>query len=73
MVQLFSWSKQEIRIVIEDDGMGMDQQTIDHLFDRYYRGTNATANTSGTGLGMAIARQIIIAHGGTSDINSKPQ
>lgn len=63
----------QIRIGIEDDGVGMDQQTIDHLFDRYYRGTNATANTSGTGLGMAIARQIIIAHGGTIDINSRPQ
>lgn len=61
----------QIRVIIEDDGIGMDQETFEHLFDRYFRGTSATANNSGTGLGMAIARQIIIAHGGDIKINSK--
>lgn len=62
-----------IRVLIEDDGIGMDQETIEHLFDRYFRGTSATSNNSGTGLGMAIARQIIIANAGDIKINSKPQ
>lgn len=61
-----------IRILIEDDGVGMDRETVEHLFDRYFRGTSATFNNSGTGLGMAIARQIIMAHGGDIKINSKP-
>ncbi|MCA1295355.1 HAMP domain-containing histidine kinase [Paenibacillus sp. alder61] len=61
----------QILVVIEDDGVGMDQETLEHLFDRYFRGTNATVNNSGTGLGMAIAKQIIIAHGGDIKINSK--
>ncbi|MBY0595229.1 sensor histidine kinase [Bacillus bingmayongensis] len=63
----------KISVLIEDDGVGMDQETTEHLFDRYFRGTSATSNNSGTGLGMAIARQIIIAHGGDIEINSKPQ
>jgi len=63
----------QIRVLIEDDGVGMDQETIEHLFDRYYRGTSASSNNQGTGLGMAIARQIIIAHGGDIDIKSTPQ
>ncbi|WP_374963146.1 ATP-binding protein [Lysinibacillus sp. RS5] len=63
----------QIRVVIKDDGVGMDQETIEHLFDRYYRGTSASSNNQGTGLGMAIAKQIIIAHGGEIDIKSKPQ
>lgn len=61
----------QILVLIEDDGVGMDQETVEHLFDRYFRGTSATSNNSGTGLGMAIARQIIIAHGGDIKINSK--
>ncbi|WP_195575881.1 sensor histidine kinase [Paenibacillus sp. 1001270B_150601_E10] len=63
----------QIRVLIEDDGVGMDEETIEHLFDRYYRGTSASSNNDGTGLGMAIARQIIIAHGGDIDIKSKSQ
>ncbi|MEI3612738.1 sensor histidine kinase [Pseudogracilibacillus sp. SO30301A] len=63
----------QIRVLIEDNGVGISQETLEHLFDRYFRGTSATSNNSGTGLGMAIARQIIIAHGGEIEINSKLQ
>ncbi|ATP40235.1 two-component sensor histidine kinase [Solibacillus sp. R5-41] len=49
---------------INDSGNGMDQSTLDKLFERYYRGTNSEENTSGSGLGMSIAKQLTIAHGG---------
>ncbi|MGZ7446115.1 sensor histidine kinase [Paenibacillus sp. TH7-28] len=60
----------QVRIGIEDNGAGMDRETLDHLFDRYFRGTSASSDSSGTGLGMAIARQIILAHGGEIAVNS---
>ncbi|MDU5946473.1 MAG: ATP-binding protein [Paenibacillus macerans] len=60
-----------VRIGIEDNGAGMNQETLVRLFERYFRGTNASSDSSGTGLGMAIARQIILAHGGEIDINSR--
>lgn len=60
-----------VRIGIEDNGAGMNQETLARLFERYFRGTNASSDSSGTGLGMAIARQIILAHGGEIDINSR--
>lgn len=63
----------QIRVLIEDDGVGMDQETIEYLFDRYFQGTSTTSSNFGTGLGMAIARQILIAHGGGIEINSKLQ
>ncbi|MFF2903879.1 sensor histidine kinase, partial [Bacillus velezensis] len=62
----------EIQIIIEDDGIGMDEETVECLFDRYFRGISASSNNSGTGLGMAIAQQIIKAHGGNIDIYSQP-
>ncbi|WP_040978855.1 sensor histidine kinase [Oceanobacillus jeddahense] len=61
----------QVRVSIEDDGVGMDPETMEHLFERYYQGTSATSDNTGTGLGMAIARQIIIAHGGEIKVNSK--
>ena len=58
-------------VVIGDNGKGMDEQSVSHLFDRYYRGTSTDAPTGGTGLGMAIVMQIISAHEGTIEVKSK--
>lgn len=56
-------------LIIQDDGKGIPKDDIEHIFERYYRGTN-TATTEGTGLGMAIARDIIEAHDGTVTLTS---
>ncbi|WP_155591179.1 sensor histidine kinase [Lysinibacillus cavernae] len=58
-------------VVIRDNGIGMDQLTLDKLFERYYRGTNSEENTSGSGLGMSIAKQLTVAHGGQIHVDSK--
>ncbi len=59
-------------IKIVDNGVGMDNQTVNHLFTRYYRGTNTTETDSGTGLGMAISKQLIALHNGSIRVQSKP-
>jgi signal transduction histidine kinase len=58
-------------VLITDNGNGMDEQSVNHLFDRYYRGTSTDTPTGGTGLGMAIVKQIITAHQGTIGVKSK--
>jgi len=57
---------------IQDNGIGMDSSTLDQLFERYYRGTNSEENTSGSGLGMSIAKQLTLAHGGEIAASSTP-
>ncbi|MEA0562749.1 MULTISPECIES: sensor histidine kinase [Lysinibacillus] len=57
-------------ITISDNGKGIPAEDLEHIFERYYRGTN-TEKTTGTGLGTAIARDIIEAHGGTVTITSE--
>lgn len=57
-------------ITIADNGKGISSEDLEHIFERYYRGTN-TDNTAGTGLGTAIARDIIEAHGGFVTITSE--
>jgi signal transduction histidine kinase len=58
------------RVDIADDGVGMDEATLGRLFDRYYRGTASGGDAYGTGLGMAIARQLVEAHGGSVEVRS---
>ncbi len=63
----------KLRIVIQDNGIGMDEETLKHLFSRYYRGTNTDEKVEGTGLGMNIAMQIAKLHKGTLIVESKEQ
>ncbi|WP_240927714.1 sensor histidine kinase [Paenibacillus thiaminolyticus] len=55
-----------------DDGAGMDAETLRHLFTRYYRGLSTDRAAEGSGLGMAISRQLAEAHGCTLEASSEP-
>ncbi|MGG4466487.1 HAMP domain-containing sensor histidine kinase [Paenibacillus alvei] len=60
-----------LMIMIEDDGVGMDNETLNRLFERYYRGTNTSSSNNGTGLGMAITKKLIELHGGSIKVKSE--
>ncbi|KNF08199.1 two-component system signal transduction histidine kinase [Gottschalkia purinilytica] len=61
----------KVSIKIKDDGKGIDQNDLKNVFKRYYRGTNTSEIHKGSGLGMAISKDIIEVHGGTIEIDSK--
>lgn len=64
--------KQErTHIMIKDDGKGIRKEELERIFDRYYRGTNTGDAHRGSGLGMAIAKDIIQEHNGELTINSE--
>ncbi|WP_010271717.1 sensor histidine kinase [Paenibacillus senegalensis] len=60
-----------VQVQITDNGNGIDEQSVDRLFNRYYRGTSTDTPAGGTGLGMAIVKQIVTAHQGTIYVKSK--
>ena len=53
-----------VTVTVTDDGSGIPEADLPHLFSRFYRGRNATARP-GNGLGLAIVQAIAAAHGGT--------
>lgn len=57
-----------IRITISDDGPGIAAADLPHVFDRLWRGS---ANVGGSGIGLAIVREIVQAHGGSVDVESE--
>ncbi len=55
-------NENDIRVDIIDTGIGIPPKDLPRLFDEFYRGSNV--EVKGSGLGLSIARRIIIAHGG---------
>ena len=55
-----------VRIGIHDQGVGLSEQDMKHMFDRFYRGDSSRyrQHRGGSGLGLAIVQQIALAHGG---------
>lgn len=68
-----SCSEQGILIAVKDNGMGMDQATIDSLF---HIGTvtsqPGTSGERGTGLGLGLSREFVQKHGGNLEVHSEP-
>ena len=57
---------------VQDTGIGIDKESLPHIFDRFYRADSSRARgTGGTGLGLSIARWIVSKHGGRFDVLSR--
>jgi signal transduction histidine kinase len=64
---------EEVQILVSDTGEGMDEVSLERIFDRYYRGeASRTRDPHGTGLGLAIARAVAELHGGRLTADSAP-
>lgn len=62
---------ESIVITIEDNGQGIKDEDLRNIFKRYYRGSDKNSSDNGSGLGMAIAKEVIDKHNGEIDIKSK--
>jgi len=68
---LISGSNAVLTVANEGPGIAMDE--MKRLFEPYQRGTNAAVRGGSMGLGLYIAREVIAAHGGTIEVESRPQ
>jgi two-component system phosphate regulon sensor histidine kinase PhoR len=66
-----SFNEAEESIIIQDTGIGIPDDSIPHLFQKFYRVREHEGKASGTGLGLSICKQIIQGHNGRIEVKSK--
>lgn len=71
-IQLNMNEKQDYEISFKDTGVGVSQEEIQHLFERFYRADKSRNRmTGGAGIGLTISKSIIDAHGGSIKVVSE--
>ena len=59
------------RLVVGDEGSGIPADELDHVRERFWRGSNA-GGVAGSGIGLTVVSQLVLAHDGRLDIRSQP-
>jgi two-component system sensor histidine kinase VicK len=58
-------------ISVKDTGIGISREDLPHIFEGFYRGRDVQTTIAGHGIGLAVSRQIIEAHGGSITAESE--
>jgi signal transduction histidine kinase len=70
-VSLENVNAQNISLTVRDNGIGIPQEDLMRVFDRFYQVDKSRGPKRGTGLGLAIAQEIVLAHGGEIQAHSE--
>ncbi len=70
-IDLKCYRKNNIFIEVKNDGKGISQEDLGHIFERFYT-TDQSRNSSSFGLGLAIAKELTERHGGSISAESEP-
>jgi len=61
-----------VQIVVADSGVGMNDEEVSRVFDRFYRAGNRSGSNPGTGLGLSIVKSLVDLHFGQVSVESEP-
>lgn len=66
-----NYTDTELSMGVQDTGVGIPEESISHLFEKFYRVREHENKATGTGLGLSICKQIIQGHNGRIEVKSK--
>jgi signal transduction histidine kinase len=66
-----NYTEAELSMMIQDTGLGIPEESVPHLFEKFFRVREHEGKAAGTGLGLSICKQIIQGHNGRIEVKSK--
>ena len=64
-------SEGQMQVSVQDTGIGIPEDAVGHLFEKFYRVRDHETKAIGTGLGLSICKQIVQGHGGSIEVKSR--
>jgi len=73
VVRVSAWACDgAVAIEVADAGRGISAEALGRIFEPYYRAPDTSGATRGTGIGLAVVKALVEAHGGTVSVDSAP-
>ena len=69
--KLIKQERKEIIGVVEDDGIGISEEDLPHIWERFYRADTSRTDSTHSGLGLSMVKWIAEAHGGNVEVQSR--
>jgi signal transduction histidine kinase/CheY-like chemotaxis protein len=68
-----AWHQSSVTMTVRDTGVGIAAEDLPHVFDRFHRAERVRARTQeGSGIGLALVRELVVMHGGSVEVTSVP-
>jgi signal transduction histidine kinase len=71
-IELKKQGAKKIDIIVSDNGSGISENDVPHIFERFYRSSDLRSTVDGNGLGLAIVKEFVEMHSGKITASSKP-
>ena len=66
-----NYTDADLSMTVQDTGVGIPEESVSHLFEKFYRVREHETKATGTGLGLSICKQIVQGHNGRIEVKSK--
>ncbi|MBU1011171.1 MAG: PAS domain-containing protein [Bacteroidetes bacterium] len=68
-----NWKTDQVELTVQDSGVGIPKEELSHLFERFHRVKGSRSRTvEGTGIGLALVKELAQLHGGSVEVESEP-